>query len=62
MAKRPAPQRDVLVRTLPGGAIEITDARDGAFVVQLPSKHAVDAYVTMNRLRVVTGKPKQEPT
>ncbi len=62
MGKRPAQPRAVLVRTLADGAIEVTDAGDGAFVTRVASKHALDAYVSMHRLRVVTRKPKQETT
>lgn len=60
MAKRPTAQRDVLVRTLADGAIEVTDAGSGTFVTRVASKHALDAYLSMHRLRVVSRKPKQE--
>lgn len=60
--KRPTQPRAVLVRTLPDGAIEVTDAGDGAFVARVGSRHALDAFVTMHRLRVVSTPPKKEPT
>ena len=60
MGRRPTQPRDVLVRTLPAGSIEITDAGDRSFIALVTTKHALDAFVSMHRLRVVTRKPKQE--
>lgn len=60
MAKGAVPQRAVLVRTLPDGAIEVTDAGDGSFVTRVTTKHALDAFVTMHRLRVVSTPAKKE--
>lgn len=58
--KRPAQPRAVLVRTLADGAIEVTDAGDGSFVTRVTTKHALDAFVSMHRLRVVSTPPKKE--